>query len=1123
VEVSESGAIQAIRCGRTLVNQVIPGPAENGLFRLIARKLAIGVPVGWANLVGSGIAFSQTSDRSATWYSEPFTGMVARATLSLHPTESAWCWQVELVAPAGSTAEVVDVLLAQDLGIGDEGAVRNSEAFTSQYIDLLPVSDPKLGWVVLARQNLEMSGASFPWLATGCPSGARSFCTDGWQFFGADHRLTGEPAAVRATELPSARLQYECAMAGLQSMSLSVSGDATAKVSFVCRMLANHPAASGPADTGYLHQILPLSWASPAQAGPAPTPPARSLFVAAPWAHGSEPSESDLSIWFPGPRRQEERSKQGTLLSFFCGRSTHVATRAKEATIMRPHGHIIRSGPWRWIDPSHIGLTAYASGVFASQAYLGNQSISRLLPIARDSLSLIRSTGQRIFVSIDGVWCQLGVPSAFAMEPGGITWYYKLKGVVIMAHAWCSPDAACAYLRLGALSGQPLDWIASHSLCLGANEYDWGGTVAIETQEQYAVCVPAPDSFFAKNVPGAAFAIAIGSPNAGTEVTTDGPLFGDGRSRGVPAVCVRARKTGSLTVIMAASEGGKAALASLVSLGRRQAMDASAHSAPPDCPLHLAAPDAAALAPKARDEVVRINEILPWLSHNAAIHFAAPHGLEQHSGAAWGVRDVCQGSIEWLLSIGELELARKSIETVFAQQYADDGSWPQWFMHAPYPTVRQVDSHGDVMFWPVKALCDYVEASNDLDFLKARVGFIDHASLTAAPGDASLLEHCDRVVDLCEKRFVPGTSLVNYGDGDWDDTLRPADHAMRTRMISSWTVALAFHCFRQLSGLYAHIGESARKARLDSILASMRADFTARLMPDSVVAGFVVVEKDGSFRPLLHPHDEITRIRYRLLPMTRSVLAELFTPEQAAQHLDIVHRELLYPDGVRLMSEPAVYQGGCERLFKRADSAANVGREIGLQYVHAHLRYAEVMAKTGDADRLWWALQAVNPVGLERTVPNAAPRQSNVYFSSSDADFDNRPAASQRWGEVKSGTVAVRAGWRLYSSGPGLFLHKVRSCLLGVRTSFGDLVIDPVLPRSLDGLEAEISIDGRPLRIVYRVSRNTSGTHAVTLNGKALTDGRREPNPYRLGGLRFSLADVRKLLSGSKNELVVTL
>ena len=60
------------------------------------------------------------------------------------------------------------------------------------------------------------------------------------------------------------------------------------------------------------------------------------------------------------------------------------------------------------------------------------------------------------------------------------------------------------------------------------------------------------------------------------------------------------------------------------------------------------------------------------------------------------------------------------------------------------------------------------------------------------------------------------------------------------------------------------------------------------------------------------------------------------------------------------MSEPASYRRGCERLFKRAETAANVGREIGLQYVQVHVRYAATMGNVGNADELWWAWQVGN-------------------------------------------------------------------------------------------------------------------------------------------------------------------
>jgi 1,2-beta-oligoglucan phosphorylase len=183
-----------------------------------------------------------------------------------------------------------------------------------------------------------------------------------------------------------------------------------------------------------------------------------------------------------------------------------------------------------------------------------------------------------------------------------------------------------------------------------------------------------------------------------------------------------------------------------------------------------------------------------------------------------------------------------------------------------------------------------------------------------------------------------------------------------------------------------------------------------------------------------------------------------------------------------------------------------VGREIGLQYVHAHLRYADTMAKVGDADALWWALQVVNPVGLAAVVPNVAPRQSNVYFSSSDADFPNRVEAAARWNELRSGRVPVRGGWRLYSSGPGLFLHTVRAALLGVRESFGDVVFDPVLPRSLDGLTARVTLDGRPVELTYRVREAVSAPSRIVVDGSPVPLDTREDNPYRRGGWRVPAA-----------------
>src|SRR5207245_4234668 len=105
--------------------------------------------------------------------------------------------------------------------------------------------------------------------------------------------------------------------------------------------------------------------------------------------------------------------------------------------------------------------------------------------------------------------------------------------------------------------------------------------------------------------------------------------------------------------------------------------------------------------------------------------------------------------------------------------------------------------------------------------------------------------------------------------------------------------------------------------------------------------------------------------------------------------------------------------GGLERTFRRAESASFFGREIGLMYVHAHLRYGEAMAVLGEADALWDALHAANPISVTERVANAALRQRNAYFSSSDATFPDRYQASAAWSRARSRTIAADGGWRL--------------------------------------------------------------------------------------------------------------
>ncbi|HET9521294.1 MAG TPA: hypothetical protein VFO73_09640, partial [Candidatus Limnocylindrales bacterium] len=418
--------------------------------------------------------------------------------------------------------------------------------------------------------------------------------------------------------------------------------------------------------------------------------------------------------------------------------------------------------------------------------------------------------------------------------------------------------------------------------------------------------------------------------------------------------------------------------------------------------------------------------------------------------------------------------------------------------------------------------CDYVEASNDLSILDERVAYTDARTKAATAATETILDHTKRQIATIERDCIPGTALPVFAGGDWEDTLQPADPAMARKMVSAWTVELAFQTLERYRAVCERAGKRAMAERLAGLCARIRADFQRHLVPDGVVAGLAHFGRDG-IEYFLHPRDRRTGVSYRLLPMTRGMISGLFTPEQARRHAALIERHLSFPDGVRLMNRPMEYRGGTSRTFKRAESAANFGREIGLQYVHAHIRYIEAMARIGRPDEAFQALLAICPIRLDVDVPSALPRQANAFFSSSDAAFMDRRQASRQFGRVRTGRIGVKGGWRIYSSGPGIFLNQLISNVLGIRTFFDDVVLDPVLPRRADGLTFDFAFDGRRVEYRYRVTGDGFSPREVHVNGRRFPRERYADNPYRRGGMLIERRAFSESLDADRNliEIVV--
>ena len=1103
IEMNANGSVRRMDRGDILLNLFLGTEIEGGPANIFLRRHGSTMEI--TPLLGP---------RSPAVFRETVQGVAAsgdwgnlRYTLSLILAQSApaWFWHLWL-ENAGTDPETIDLIYAQDLALAHYGAVRLNEFYVSHYVDHTPLSHPEHGVAVASRQNIAMGGKN-PWTLIGSLRRSISYATDALQVHGLSTRSGRLPEGV-SRGLPGSRLQHEHSMVAIQDQTVRLDPGGTADTGFFGWFEEDHKEASSPSDLARVMEALslpeaaPLGRLDPGTGGKT----LGTLFSSAPLLDSLDLGEDEIVTLF-GPDLREEERVDGQLLSFFAPPQRHVALRAKELKALRPHAHMLRTGD-RWVpDESAMTSTTWMNGVFHSMVTQGHVSINRFLSTVHSYLGLFSGNGQRLFIDLGDGWRLLGIPSAYEMAPRSCRWIYKHPSGTISVRSEALTDRPELTLSVEVLSGPPVRLLLSNHVSINGDDGSDPRPLRYVWDEDGVFVRSLPDSDVGRRFPEGGFRIEALPGTALERCGGDELLFSDGCTRNLPYLCVI---TGPST------SAGFRLRGALIPEPSSEATDEPFRC--DDIPLpRILPPQGTPLSGAA----ARLGEILPWFIQNALIHYLTPRGIEQYTGGGWGTRDICQGAVEMMLGLGRFAPVRDLLIRVFKAQNAD-GDWPQWFMFFDRErNIRPGDSHGDIVFWPVLALAQYLLATEDKTMLNEQVPFF-HPDGEQKAEWATLGGHVDRALGVIGKRVIPGTRLAAYGNGDWNDSLQPVQPAMRERLCSTWTVTLHYQTLVALSTATGRIGLTEHAAVLSRAASEVRAELKRILMVDGILTGFAYFLEDGRIDYLLHPRDRSTGLSYSLLPMIHAVINDLLTPEEAGHHFRIIREHLLGPDGARLFDRPLEYRGGPQRFFQRAESASFFGREIGLMYTHAHLRYAEALARYGDAEGFFQALCKVNPIGIREFVPSATLRQANCYYSSSDAAFTDRYQASAEYGRIKQSEIPLEGGWRIYSSGAGIWSRLLLQCFLGVRQLSSRLVIDPVIPRSLDGLRAEIEIAGSPVEILYRVREQGCGPTSIECNDYKLPF-EREANPYRAGGVEIQIKRLLERFRASHNRMTVFL
>lgn len=1101
VEVNSNGSIRRMDHGDVMINLFLGNEAEGGLTNIFLRRHGESITV--IPLLGPGSPASYHFQERGMVAHGRWNDLAFRLRLVLAESSPAWFWHVE-VENHGAQEVTCDLVHVQDIALAHYGAIRLNEFYVSQYVDHTALDHASKGLAVASRQNQSMGGRC-PWTIIGSLGKGVSYATDALQVYGLRARAGAAPPGLSAG-LPGKRLQHEHSMVAVQDERfLLLPGSKSQRGFFAC-FAPDKPKATSAEDAGCMDAALSLPEATcPPGSDDGPhSEGAPGLFASAPLLEALDLDEEDLRTFFSSGQREPEH-EEGRLLSFFTGKHSHVVLREKELRVLRPHGHLLRTGGALVPDESSLASTAWMGGVFHSMVTQGHVSINRFLSTCHTYLGLFRSHGQRIFVEMEGKWVLLGIPSAFEMSPESCRWLYKQGASVIEVTSTAPDDRHELLLSVIVHAGAAVRFLVSHHIAMNGDDGSASVPAQYRVKDGAAFVRAIPDSDVGRRFPEGEFVIR---PSCDTEVERVGGdelLFADGMSRGQPFVCFI---TTPARAVAFSIEGH---LVSGSHAGSKDFWESIAGG------LAIEPSGASPVAPHAG----RLAEMFPWFIHNALVHYLSPRGLEQYSGGGWGTRDVCQGPVELLLALGRCEPVRDLLCRVFRQQNPD-GDWPQWFMFFERERgIRPGDSHGDIVYWPLVALAQYLSATGDASLLEERLPFF-HPEGDAAAECGTVGAHVERALGLIQRRVIPGTTLAAYGHGDWNDSLQPARPDMRERLCSAWTVTLNYQTLVALANAFRSLGMEGRATEFEAMGATVLAEFQRVLMVDDVVTGLAYFHEDGRTDYLLHPGDEATGLSYSLLPMIHAIINDMFTPEQAAAHLALIRKHLLGPDGAHLFDRPLKYHGGIQRYFQRAESASYFGREIGIMYTHAHLRYCEALARHGSAEAFFHALCQANSIALRQIVPSAALRQANCYYSSSDPAFADRYEAYEHYGKVNRGEVPLEGGWRVYSSGAGIATRLILQCFLGIRQERNALVLDPVMPASLDGLRARLQLSGRAVEVLYRVGSKGCGIAMVELNGTPLAFTR-EPNAYRLGAVRIPLDSCISLLTGNADQLTISL
>jgi cellobiose phosphorylase len=460
-----------------------------------------------------------------------------------------------------------------------------------------------------------------------------------------------------------------------------------------------------------------------------------------------------------------------------------------------------------------------------------------------------------------------------------------------------------------------------------------------------------------------------------------------------------------------------------------------------------------------------------WIPYQAKVAFDVGRVASFYYwgiGRGFGYRDTAQDTIAIVIADPEKARARVGL---LARQMRRDG---KVYHHFYGDGQGEFTGHCDDPLWFILAVTEYIKETGDLAVLESKEPFLDG-------GEGTILEHL-----LAVARFAgtdPGPhGLPRFGRGDWNDTL---DYiGGKDGGESVWGAMFYVAMLNRLLELL----ERAKAARSVPAVRALRDRLVAAIEAQAWDGEWYVRAFGEGGRKIGSKANRYGQIFINT--QSWAVIAGLPDRRRLVQAMASLHKRLGTPYGTKI----------CAPAFREIDPTIGLitrcvwgKKENGAVFCHPAAWVIQAWCLLGAGGAAYEEFKKLLPGRIDQATFAAEPYVYSQYITSDEHETAGR--ASHSW---QTGTAA--------------WMYRVAyDHILGLRPTYGGLLVDPVIPADWKGFKAERVFRGaRYLVEVANPDGVESGVRSVRVDGRPIEGAVITPRPAgSVGRVEVTMGPVR--------------